>query len=542
MADAARKFRRTRSGCHQCRRRKVKCDEAKPACGNCIRRREKCVYGVAIQFMEDELYQNAPNMSSGSESEPPPPVSHFINTLATDFVPQQRPRDELFASKEVSVNSPSQHLNRLLEVPLEVPHRNADHQAYFLHYFVYRFSAVFSPCSVARGTNGQVGTSPNLQNLPNLDPNLVAQTHSDTYAMPLQPEAILKLAAPGSALQYAIMAVAACMLARDEPHWIIEAIKYKSEALRLLQLELDRHHARTQPATPPHTVLLTMTLLCIYEIADGCAEIWTVHLIPAWRYINEVPYGSQDPALHMGIQFFAYQDVMGRTACGSKGLFDSSLWNRQSTKHNEWMGCSEQLTALIADAADLSREKRLSPDLDILVKFSKAQKLENEIGSIKGVDLGAVIESPGPLSPDMALNIVAGMKAVAAQIYLWCSLLRHGPEHDYIRGKVRLVLEAAKYVLGHGYHWTCLQWPLFVTAAQLSPFDDELESRNLGRGFILPAFEELDRHTLGNSARINEALIRIWKIRDMECESRLRDGESDWHKFVAPECHKLSLA
>lgn len=517
--------------------------------------------------MEDELYQNTPNTSSGSESEPPPPVRHFINTLSADYVPQQRPRDELFASKEVSVNSPSAHLNRLLEVPLEVPQRNDDHQAYFLHYFVYRFSAVFSPCTVARGSNGVSESESEAAH--NLDPNLVRHSnqnhqnqnhqnqnnshshnhhphnpHNDTYAMPLQPEAILKLALPGSALHYAIMAVAACMLARDEPHWIIEAIKYKSEALRLLQLELDRHHSRTQPQVPhaPHTVLLTMTLLCIYEISDGCAEIWTVHLIPAWRYINEVPYGSQDPALHMGIQFFAYQDVMGRTACGSKGLFDSSLWNRQSTKHNEWMGCSEQLTALIADAADLSREKRLSPDLDILDLFSKAQKLENEIGSIKGVDLGAVIEAQAPLSPDMALHTVAEMKAVAAQIYLRCSLLRHGPEHDYIRGKVRLVLEAAKFVLGHGYHWTCLQWPLFVAASQLSPFDEDLESRNLGRGFILPAFEELDRHTLGNSARINEALIRIWKVRDMECESRMRDGESDWHKFVAPECHKLSLA
>lgn len=523
MADA-RKFRRTRSGCHQCRRRKVKCDEAKPACGNCIRRREKCVYGVAVQFMEDEQYQNTPNTSSGSESEVPP-VRHFINTLSADFAPQARQRDELFASKEVSVNSPSAHLNRLLEVPLDVPPRNADHQAYFLHYFVFRFGAVFTPCSTARGLGLDTSRAP-----------------SDIYAMPLQPEAIIKLAAPGSALHYAIMAASACMLARDEPHWIIEAIKYKSEALLLLQHELDRHHARTQPTAPPHTVLLTMTLLCIYEIADGCAEIWTVHLIPAWRYINEVPYGSADPALHMGIQFFAYQDVMGRTACGSQGLFDSSLWNRGSTKHNEWMGCSEQLTALIADAADLSREKRLSPDLDILELFSKAQKLENEIGRIKGVDLLAVMDAPGPLSPDMALHVIAEMKALAAQIYLRCSLLRHGPDHDYIRGKVRLVLQAAKHVLSHGYNWTCIQWPLFVAGSQLSPFDDDCESRSLGRGFILPAFDELDRHTLGNSARINEALIRIWKVRDMECESRLGDGESDWHKYVAPECHKLSLA
>ncbi|CAK7224458.1 hypothetical protein SEUCBS140593_005576 [Sporothrix eucalyptigena] len=63
-------FSRVRSGCLTCRSRKVKCDEARPACGNCTRLKRPCVYGqkaldgppIASQPRQPrEVYHSSPN-------------------------------------------------------------------------------------------------------------------------------------------------------------------------------------------------------------------------------------------------------------------------------------------------------------------------------------------------------------------------------------------------------------------------------------------------------------------------------------------------
>lgn len=42
-----RRHRKSRLGCHQCKRRKIKCDETRPACLNCSRREANCSYGLS---------------------------------------------------------------------------------------------------------------------------------------------------------------------------------------------------------------------------------------------------------------------------------------------------------------------------------------------------------------------------------------------------------------------------------------------------------------------------------------------------------------
>ncbi|KAH6685887.1 C6 zinc finger domain-containing protein [Plectosphaerella plurivora] len=44
---------RTRTGCLNCRRKKRKCDEARPACGGCSRRGEPCRWGIKVTFRAD---------------------------------------------------------------------------------------------------------------------------------------------------------------------------------------------------------------------------------------------------------------------------------------------------------------------------------------------------------------------------------------------------------------------------------------------------------------------------------------------------------
>lgn len=42
-----RHHRKSRLGCHQCKRRKIKCDETRPACLNCLRREVNCSYSIS---------------------------------------------------------------------------------------------------------------------------------------------------------------------------------------------------------------------------------------------------------------------------------------------------------------------------------------------------------------------------------------------------------------------------------------------------------------------------------------------------------------
>ncbi|KAF2715590.1 hypothetical protein K504DRAFT_478698 [Pleomassaria siparia CBS 279.74] len=67
-----RSHRKSRTGCHECKRRRIKCNEEKPQCGNCIRHHMGCVY----------LSTGAMPVNQ-SPSEPPlPSISSSLSTLA----------------------------------------------------------------------------------------------------------------------------------------------------------------------------------------------------------------------------------------------------------------------------------------------------------------------------------------------------------------------------------------------------------------------------------------------------------------------------
>ncbi|GMG56216.1 unnamed protein product [Ambrosiozyma monospora] len=82
-----RKFHtKSRKGCATCKRRRVKCDECKPICGNCDRMGIECVY-IPLDQQQQHLKQSKKKSISRRQSDPqvqpqvqmpskyPPPVS-----------------------------------------------------------------------------------------------------------------------------------------------------------------------------------------------------------------------------------------------------------------------------------------------------------------------------------------------------------------------------------------------------------------------------------------------------------------------------------
>ncbi|KAJ2897134.1 Transcription activator AMTR1 [Zalerion maritima] len=64
---------RTRTGCLNCRKKKRKCDEGRPACGACSRRNEDCRWGLKLKFRGENaqtIQENHPSMKKGSRRRP----------------------------------------------------------------------------------------------------------------------------------------------------------------------------------------------------------------------------------------------------------------------------------------------------------------------------------------------------------------------------------------------------------------------------------------------------------------------------------------
>ncbi|KAF7134194.1 hypothetical protein CNMCM5793_005922 [Aspergillus hiratsukae] len=66
-----RPHRKSRHGCVECKRRRVKCDEARPACSNCVKRRTQCEYDSSGSFLWADGRSQSRTGSNKSASEGP---------------------------------------------------------------------------------------------------------------------------------------------------------------------------------------------------------------------------------------------------------------------------------------------------------------------------------------------------------------------------------------------------------------------------------------------------------------------------------------
>lgn len=81
--------KRSRTGCHGCKNRKVKCDEAKPTCSNCVKVGEACDYSLKLQWggrskKEQDAFSAMANATSGfSTVSFAPPSIHPASNAAS---------------------------------------------------------------------------------------------------------------------------------------------------------------------------------------------------------------------------------------------------------------------------------------------------------------------------------------------------------------------------------------------------------------------------------------------------------------------------
>ncbi|KAE8150922.1 hypothetical protein BDV25DRAFT_139357 [Aspergillus avenaceus] len=84
-----RPHRKSRLGCGNCKRRRVKCDEIQPACGNCKRHSIECDY--QIDPNANKASNTPPERSASAGECPPKRGCTFFSSYQTNFKPPKRP-------------------------------------------------------------------------------------------------------------------------------------------------------------------------------------------------------------------------------------------------------------------------------------------------------------------------------------------------------------------------------------------------------------------------------------------------------------------
>lgn len=252
----------------------------------------------------------------------------------------------------------------------------------------------------------------------------------------------------------------------------------------------------------PEVLIITM-IMCLYEIINACDERCTVYLRGARDIIRirkQLPALDSEQSLWQPLfafteRLFAYQDLLGRTACAGIPNFKSCTWASKAHEIDISMGCSPKLFQILGSITDLIKSKRknytfASGGLFIVEAMRLEQRFENLVQTVHHDDDCIILHS-------------AELKRLTAILYLHCTLYNASPSTALVAKKVRKILQSISQCLDNGLA-TGLTWPVFVAAVELDPIDDIfiLNDEPLsGRAFILSTLETISTGTVANIGR-----------------------------------------
>lgn len=508
---------RTRAGCQTCRQRRIKCGSEMPVCQNCTRKGLQCIRQTTLKWQAEYESQGLAFGRAGvwSKRGAAPLVTPEL-TLATTWmkIPEVQPyhfiqynaSDALGGLSSKSSVSRTRSVEPRLERPLRLlPQMSADLDASMLTYYVEKL------CPLT--TLSQKGDSPFI-----------------TMILPY-------LSNASSAVLDATLALAARHHSRTNEHWNKLAAELELKATNALRSRIATMDA-IKIAQDAEISIITM-MLCLYEIVSQCDGRWVVHLKGA-RDITQLRRSLASSSTQ-GLQafvdrFFAFQDAIGRTACGKESVFGRSYWDAQDYNVDAWLGCSPALVSIVCSITDLSRRRQqlTPPDFD-----SQAAILHDRLGSLQ-----QIVTIPG----DFNLELSAQVKSLTANLLLHCALYDAEPSADLVRQHVAEILVRIQWCvdreLGAG-----LLWCLFVAAVELDPTNDhylvgpESCRPTPCRPLVLRALEALEHTSVSNVGRIRQVIVEVWQARDDDLEKpRGKPCLNDWDTYVATFSNNISLA
>ncbi|KAL5624660.1 hypothetical protein BROUX41_004720 [Berkeleyomyces rouxiae] len=108
--------RRSRTGCWPCKRRKIKCDEARPHCRNCERNEESCDYSIRLNW-DNKRAKNVPAPIHENSLSTRAPANHRDGSLAI----YQQPQPVKYNNASMSLSGKSITFAQTRESPRQAP-------------------------------------------------------------------------------------------------------------------------------------------------------------------------------------------------------------------------------------------------------------------------------------------------------------------------------------------------------------------------------------------------------------------------------------
>ncbi|KAF2083891.1 C6 zinc finger domain protein [Saccharata proteae CBS 121410] len=505
---------RSRNGCLTCRKRKIRCDEGRPVCGNCRGRNLECQRGIALKWEAEYTSRGLAFGRRGVWNKQKTPFddvpTHFMGEMV-EWV--SFPRIQPYHFINSTIEGFEDVLAEQEELGFAFPQLEEQSHAPLFNYYLERFCPLTTPSGHAE--------SP--------------------FASLVLP---FSISASSNAIN-AVLAVAARHLSKINRAWKPVAMQLEGKVLRNLRKRItveDPQRIALDPEVPT-----IMMMLCLFEIINKCDERWVVHLKGARDLIRNrrrfLPKSPADSLVAFSERFFAFHDVIGRTACGEAAIFGSDYWNAKDTEVDAWLGCSPELVSIVCAVTELSRLRMQDPTVSTKADFAiRAESLEHQLSN-----LVQVVREP----EDETLRRSAEVKRLTAVIYLYCALHGASPTTLLVGENVREILQHFIYFLNQGVI-AGLTWPLFVTAVELDTLEDEIGTDELGqpiygRQLILKVLDRMSQSSVANISRTRSVISQVWNARELdECSNSLPsedlDLRNDWERFVAPVSGNMSLA
>lgn len=506
---------RSRTGCQTCRRRRIKCGSEIPDCLNCTRKGLQCIRETTLKWQVEYEAQGLAFgragvwSKRGSANVDFPKLEMATWTRVPEIQPyffvQYAPPGHLTGIVTQSTTAKSVAVTPRLERPLRLlPQMNLTVDASILTYYVEKL------CPLT--TLGHQGDSPFV-----------------SMILPY-------LSNASSAVLDATLALAARHSSRTNDTWARTAVELECKATRALRSRIAGMNT-TQIAQDPEISIIVM-MLCLYEIVSQCDRRWVVHLkgasgIAHSRRTN--PCSSTSGLQTFVDRFFAFQDVIGRTACGEEPVFGNTYWSSQDQNVDPWLGCSPALVSIVYSITELGRERQRmsSPELN-----AQAISLDYRLDMLHQV---------APSAGDCNLGRSAEVKSLTARLFLRCALFDAGPSASLVKSLVTDILSHIRWFVDRGLG-AGLLWCLFVAAVELDPSNDhylviaESTEPIACRPFVLKALETLEYTSISNVSRIRQVIVEVWQARDDSLDAREETPSSnDWETYIAPRSINISL-
>lgn len=597
---------RSRFGCSQCRSQRAKCDEIKPKCSRCTSKNIGCTYQMTLQYRED--FEN-----KGKK---------FGREGVWGKMGNKKTVSELIKKSHNSYYLDIENKNNLMFI-------NFSYHEFKEPAMILRPSirpSIFPPEIKSLGDYDRSSLSfalsyyiefisPILNPVDNIQDSLLASRYLPDHHIVIEKglnlSSLIQYAQYNPHLFFLILSLGSIYLSKISPgsyneEWFDKSYLFKLKGLSMIGGVIDyindpSRHNKHKSYRLDTSLLLSLVLLIMDEVADDCNEKWVFYLKTCKKLVFSPEFIQpksqlEDSLLRFAIDFLNYQECMGRTACRQENSFFDSLKTLDDEPVDNlvpkslisWMGCDKKLINVISDITDLSLErsnrgitennyqilcnamKQKLDAMDLKIKaddilFDIAYDFNRNFKEVSQVAKSELIILADDIHPEEFCFILAcEVKRACTSIYLDCCLLNKTPEDEGIKTQVKQLYKYLKFIiLNNDFRWcSTLLWSLFIVSSSISVHDEECEDL---RYLTLSLLDKLEKNSLGNVNQTRDIISSIWKARDLQnCDEhsfgKLRKSEisnprhkkshcttylgptNDWEHFVANESYRISLA